>query len=199
MSFNDSLTDFSVRRFSGYICLKPQVGDDLSKAYSHTVIDTIWKKWAMARIAQKKPRVGIMVGHFDESLSSIDSTEHEDPVVKVVGELNSSHEDLSDEEVIEILKSLFCTLAKALKQTQTEFKFYGDDDKYLCQYNISNSKKSLRQSWGKLRASALLDEEEHDETITQHMQLQGMEPPKEVNLEDLLAWYGEMGPTEAEC
>ncbi|CAB9505662.1 expressed unknown protein [Seminavis robusta] len=144
MSIAESLIDFSARRFSGEICLKPQVGDDLSKVYGRAAINTIWKKWATARIAQKKPHVGIVVGYTEDSLNSIDSTEHEffeDPVVRVNGELNSSNEDLSDEEAIETLKSLFCTLAKALKQTQAEFKFYGGDDWYSCQYNISHSKR----------------------------------------------------------
>ncbi|CAB9507155.1 expressed unknown protein [Seminavis robusta] len=139
MSFEDSLNDLSVRRFSGYVCLKAQVGD-LSKVYGRTAVNTVWKKWAMARIAQKKPHVGIVIGYTEDSLSSIDSAEYEfseDPVLRVTGELNSSHEGMSDEEVIETLKSLFCTLAKALKQTQADFKFYGDDDKYMCKYNIS--------------------------------------------------------------
>ncbi|CAB9518136.1 expressed unknown protein [Seminavis robusta] len=190
MPFEGSLTDFSVRHFSGYICLKPQVGNDLNKVHSPTVINTVWKKWAMARITQQKPLVGITVEGQQFS---------EDPVVKVNGELNSSHDDLNDEEVIETLKSLFCTLAKALKQTQTKFKFYGDDDKYSCQYNISHSKKSLPQYWGRLRLSSLLDDEEQDENIAQHMQLPGMEPPKEVSLDDLIAWFSQMGPTEVEC
>ncbi|CAB9504508.1 hypothetical protein SEMRO_199_G084440.1 [Seminavis robusta] len=193
MSFKDSITNASVRHFSGYICLKPQVGDDLSKVYSPSAISAVWKKWAMARMTQKKPCVGI--------IDSVENKFSEDPVVKVTGELNSCHhEAMNDAEVIETLKSLFCTLAKALKQTQTEFKFYGDNDKYLCRYNICHSKKSLRQSWGKLRASALLEDEEQDETITQHMQLPGMEPPKkEVSLNDLMTWYCPMGPTEVEC
>ncbi|CAB9523916.1 expressed unknown protein [Seminavis robusta] len=225
MSLEESLTDSSaVRRFSGYISLKPQVGNDLSRIYSRTVIGRVWKKWAMAQITQKKPCIRITVGYSQESTISIESTEHKsskDPVVKVNGKLNSSHENSSDEEVIEMLRSMFCTLAKALKQTQVEFKFYGDDDKYLCRYNISYSKKSHPKSQGRLQSSSLLDEEEPDKTIAQHMQLPVMGPlqqtdalgsggssalqsppkpsptprhdgPKEVDVDDLMPWYGEI-------
>ncbi|CAB9504582.1 expressed unknown protein [Seminavis robusta] len=202
--FQESHTDFSVRRFSGFICLKPQVGYDLSKVCSRTAIITVWKKWAMRRMTQNKPHVGIT--NTEETLmSSFD--------VKVNGELNSSHKDLSDEEVIEILKYLFCTLAKALKQTQTKFKFYGDTDKFLCQYNISHSKKSLPESQEKLPShpsNTMLKTEPpstkkpHTQSSTRklHLNIQELyaEPaptpmqqgPKEVDTDDI-------DPTEVEC
>ena len=140
MSFEDSITDFSSRRFSGYICLRAQVGDDLDKVYGRTAVNNVWKRWAVHRHAQKKPTVGIMVGYTQESLSSIESNDDfefvEDPWVKIQGDLHASNDDLNDEEIIETLKSLFCHIAKALKQTQVEFKYYGEE-KYLCRYNIA--------------------------------------------------------------
>ncbi|CAB9500166.1 expressed unknown protein [Seminavis robusta] len=194
MPLHESLTNFSIRRFSGYICLKPQVGDDDSKVYNLSAINTVWKKWAMARITQKKPHVGIT--NTEESLSSIGSAKHEfsqDPVVKVNGELNSSHQDLSDEEVIETLKSLFCTLAKALKQTKTKFKFYGYTDKFLCQYNISHSKKSLPESKEEFQSQPSTKKPESEQG-TKKVQTQSS-TPKLQHRENLQELNAEPGPT----
>ncbi|CAB9517342.1 expressed unknown protein [Seminavis robusta] len=124
------------RRFSGYMCLVHQVGNDgKKKAYDRDAILCVWKKWAMGRMAQKKPYVGIMVAHTTEQLCE------GGPAVKVQGELNASHDGMSDEETIATLKSMFCYVAMVLKQTQVEFKFYGEEDNYLCHYNVHRAKR----------------------------------------------------------
>lgn len=133
------------KHFSGMIGLRPAFGDT-ENVSSRRVVNAVWKKWAMYRHSQKKPHVGIMVGYSEDLLVAEDSASSlesdsstlvfsDEPMVSVKGELHAAHDELSDEEMIETLKSLFCHIGRALKQTQVKFTYYGNEN-YVCKYNI---------------------------------------------------------------
>ena len=126
------------RNFCGTVGLKAGYGSD-GQLFERSEIVNAWQEWVKERHAQGKPYLGVVVGPVEDILYGFETDSelklYSEPIVAVRGEVASYQEHLNDEQVVEVLSSLFEFLGKKFLQTTVRFLYSGDDG-YRCSFRL---------------------------------------------------------------
>ena len=126
------------RNFRGTVGLEPGFEGNGEPFKRSDIIDA-WKAWAKDRVANKQPFLGVIVGPIDDILYAFEEADghvfRQEPIVSVYGEIASYHEHMTDDEIVESLKSLFTFLGQTTKQTTVRFIYWGKEN-FRCSYRL---------------------------------------------------------------
>eukprot|EP01062_Namystynia_karyoxenos_P075005 TRINITY_DN7213_c0_g1_i1.p1 TRINITY_DN7213_c0_g1~~TRINITY_DN7213_c0_g1_i1.p1 ORF type:complete len:163 (+),score=37.49 TRINITY_DN7213_c0_g1_i1:73-561(+) len=125
------------RNFNGTVGLAP--GYDGAEPLSRDRVLAECRAWMTRRAAQQQPYLAVIVGPQEEILYAFEEqgvlAVRQEPVLAVRGEVDRYHEHLTDDQVVETLKSLFASLGAALGQCTVRFLYHGDGG-LRCAYRL---------------------------------------------------------------
>lgn len=134
----------SGRNFTGTVSLEAGYGESRKTFPRSTIIDA-WNSWAKNRLTDGAPTLGVIVSGVENIIYALgegaSAQFYSEQVVTVSGEIASQAEHLNDEEVLEILMSLFAHLGIATQQTTVRFLYHGNEGT-RCSYRLRFPDKS---------------------------------------------------------